>query len=70
MASDARREVVRGITGEPALGEPDVVIETNDVSANRGGGSSGSSSASIVSGSGSGSTPCSGRRSASAGGNS
>ena len=60
--SDARREDVDGGTGEPAFGEPDgEVIELTDVSANRGGGSSGSSSAT---GSGSG------RMSAPTGGNS
>lgn len=67
-ASDARREVVGGTAGEPGLGEPDgVVVEVNDMSANRGGGSSGSSSAAM---SGSESTSCSGRVSASTGGNS
>lgn len=66
--SDARREVEGGGAGEPVLGEPDgVVMEVNDVSANRGGGSSGSSS---TAGSGSGTTSCSGRTSNSAGGNS
>lgn len=66
--SDARREVVGGKAGEPALGEPDgVAMEANDVSANRGGGSNGSTFSAV---SGSDSASCSGRISASAGGNS
>ena len=67
-ASDARREALEERTGEPTLGEPDgVAVEVMDVSASRGGGSSGSSSA-IGSSSGPGSG--SGRVSASTGGNS
>lgn len=67
-ASDTRCEVVKWGTGEPALGEPDgVEMEVMDVSAIRGGGSSGSSS---TTGSGSGSGSDSGRISMSAGGNS
>jgi hypothetical protein len=66
--SDVRREVVEGRAGEPVPGEPDgVEIEVDDVSANRGGGSSGSSS---TAGSGSGCTSGSGRILASTGGNS
>lgn len=62
-ASDACREAVGG-----RIGEPDgVALDANDVSANRGGGSNGSSSATV---SGSGSTSSSGGISASAGGNS
>jgi hypothetical protein len=64
--SDARREPVYRGTGEPALGEPDgVAMDVTDVSAKRGGGSSGSSSTT-----GSGSDSGSGRISASAGDNS
>jgi len=65
--SDARREAVEEGTGEPTLGEPEgVETDAMDVSANRGGGSSGSSS---TTGSGIGSGR-SGRISASVGGKS
>lgn len=66
--SDVRRGAVEERFGEPVLGEPDgVVMEVDDVSASRGGGSSGSSSTTV---SGSGSISCSGGISTSAGGNS
>ena len=62
------RRVVMGGAGELALGEPDgVEMEVKDASANRGGGSSGSLSTTVI---GSGSGSCSGTIPASAGGNS